>query len=705
MVKNLIKWFWLIALVTIIGFSLFACSSDNDRNSDDNGGADLFIGTWADDGLTLTCTGSAWNAEMVAGWSAEMPAGASLSGTCSYYRDGNFMSFTETGGDEFGTASVSENVMTLFAYRTIFTLIKEGSNNSGDNTIIKIEMVSIPAGTFMMGSPTNEPGRYSDETQHSVTLTKSFSMGKYEVTQEQYQAVMGSNPSYYWPAVTGEKGTPGKLPVETVSWYDALVFCNKLSMTKGLTPAYSISGSTDPAVWGTAPTSNNATWNAVVIVANSTGYRLPTEAQWEYACRAGTTTAYNTGDTFSDNTVWYSINSGSKTHQVGLSTANAWALYDMHGNVWELCWDRYGDYTSGSQTDPMGASSGSSRVMRGGSWLSPAGILRSAYRRSNDPSVRSKDVGFRLVRPVGDDGGSDIAPTFPETEGTKIPGATLADQLTWLHANVESNTTYNLELKLPNETISPQNFSYSDKSDVTINLNNNSGSERIVAFSSNGDLLTVDGDVTLVLNENVTLRGRNGNTGSVVEVKNGGKLIINDGVKITGNTKNSGGAGVGVAFATVIMNGGEITGNMTTVWEGGGVRVAEGSTFIMNGGKIHSNTANDFGGGLFISKLGGTDTYFIMNGGEIYNNTAMYGGGVSTSQGATFRMIGGTIYGSNAPEGFKNIATSSNAALYRYSGSSDITQYGTFINGTWTSNGNLGNSNNTIKVVNGVLQP
>jgi formylglycine-generating enzyme required for sulfatase activity len=277
-----------------------------------------------------------------------------------------------------------------------------------DPTVSLVEMVRVTGGTFTMGSPTDEANRSSDETQWQVTLS-AFYIGKYEVTQEQYQAVMGTNPSNFKTAVAGEAGTPGKLPVESVSWYDALVFCNKLSVMEGLTPAYSISGSTDPAAWGTVPTSSNATWNAVEIVAGSTGYRLPTEAQWEYACRAGTTTAYNTGDTISDDTGWYTSNSGSKTHEVGKKPANAWGLYDMHGNVWEWCWDWYGTYpTTTAQTDPVGASSGSNRVVRGGSWDGSARYVRSACRDyyspsariSSDPSGRVVALGIRLLRPA-----------------------------------------------------------------------------------------------------------------------------------------------------------------------------------------------------------------------------------------------------------------------------------------------------------------
>jgi len=275
----------------------------------------------------------------------------------------------------------------------------KSSDDSGDIAItidITIDMVQIPGGSFEMGS-----NRSYEGPVHTVTLS-GFYMGKYEVTQEQWAAVMGSNPSYFTSSpVSGE--VQSKRPVEQVSWYDTLVFCNKLSMAKGLSPAYRISGSTDPAVWGTVPTSSNSTWDAVVIVADSNGYRLPTEAQWEYAARGGNGSPESY---FLEGYIaWYSHNSDSKTHEVGKKAPNGLGLYDMIGNVIEMCWDWMGSYSSGAQTDPTGplkADSDSRRVGRGGSWSSRdsyGDIISSTIRFSAPPYGSGNNSGFRLVCP------------------------------------------------------------------------------------------------------------------------------------------------------------------------------------------------------------------------------------------------------------------------------------------------------------------
>jgi len=235
--------------------------------------------------------------------------------------------------------------------------------------------VRIEGGTFIMGSPTDEPGRGNDEIKHRVTVS-SFYMSRYEVQQADYEEIMGANPSI-------NEGF--NLTVTNVSWFDAIEYCNRLSRREGLTPAYTISDSGD----------NQAeTWNR-----NANGYRLPTEAEWEYACRAGTTTAYNTGASISDKTGWYNTNSGGRTHPVGEKPVNAWGLHDMHGNVFEWCWDLYGEYSTANQTDPDGASSGSYRVVRGGSWGISARFARSASRYYSNPDFRDLNLGFRLVRP------------------------------------------------------------------------------------------------------------------------------------------------------------------------------------------------------------------------------------------------------------------------------------------------------------------
>jgi formylglycine-generating enzyme required for sulfatase activity len=247
--------------------------------------------------------------------------------------------------------------------------------------------VRINGGTFTMGSHANEPERRDSEGPQRQIMVSSFYMGKYEVTQKEYQEIMGTNPSYF-------KGD--NLPVEQVSWFDAVEYCNKRSQKEGLPPAYTISGSAD---------NRTVTWNR-----NANGYRLPTEAEWEYACRAGTTTPFNTGNITTTNQANYNGNYPynnnakgiyrQKTTDVGSFTPNAWGLYDMHGNVYEWCWDWYGDYTSEAQANPVGAVSGSFRVIRGGSWVSFWRTLRSANRGFDTPSYRDFDGGFRLVRSI-----------------------------------------------------------------------------------------------------------------------------------------------------------------------------------------------------------------------------------------------------------------------------------------------------------------
>lgn len=206
----------------------------------------------------------------------------------------------------------------------------------------------VPAGSFVMGSPLTEPGRFDDETPHKATLTKGFWIMETETTQKQWSAVMGDNPSRF---------KDESKPVECVSWSDCQEFCKKCSQL-GLK------------------------------------LQLPTECQWEYACRAGSAGAYP-GDL--EKTTWYADNCGGKTQPVGSKEPNAWGLYDMTGNVWEWCADWYGAYENKDVTDSTGPQTGSFRLFRGGGWHESANYCRCATRGYSDPDYQDGNFGFRCI--------------------------------------------------------------------------------------------------------------------------------------------------------------------------------------------------------------------------------------------------------------------------------------------------------------------
>ncbi|MDP6503537.1 MAG: SUMF1/EgtB/PvdO family nonheme iron enzyme, partial [Planctomycetota bacterium] len=254
-----------------------------------------------------------------------------------------------------------------------------------------IHLVLCPAGSFMMGSPANEKDRSSNETQHKVTLSQPFYIGKYEVTQAEWKKVMGKEPWKGEPWKGDERWKPDNFTKENprhaathVSWQDCQEFLKKLS---GLgAPRQDKSGHGVPAL-------------------QTTTFALPTEAQWEYACRSGTATRFYYGE--DDNSIflgvyaWFHGNAlvaGEKyAHPVGLKKPNDWGLYDMHGNVWEWCSDWYGDYSSKAVVDPAGPATGGRRVSRGGSWFTNARGCRSAFRGRGRPSQRLNSLGFRVV--------------------------------------------------------------------------------------------------------------------------------------------------------------------------------------------------------------------------------------------------------------------------------------------------------------------
>lgn len=260
-------------------------------------------------------------------------------------------------------------------------------------------LVLLPGGTVTIGSPDSERQRQADETQHQVTLS-AFYVDPHEVTQQDYQAVMGTNPSHF----RGDQ-----LPVEQVTWYDAINYCNKLSAARGLTPVYQIDGT-------------NVTWNRA-----ADGYRLLTEAEWEYAARAGTTTVFSAGDYITaddanfegsypylieENYVHHtnpnvvtSRNRG-ETMAVDSLAPNDFGLFHMEGNVSEWCFDYYGQYAAGD--NPTGPSSGSLRVNRGGGWNDFAKQLRSAYRSATTPDTIEQNLGFRIARNAQPGSGSVV---------------------------------------------------------------------------------------------------------------------------------------------------------------------------------------------------------------------------------------------------------------------------------------------------------
>ena len=327
-----------------------------------------------------------------------------------------------SGTTNVGTNSSTYIVQTADVGLTITVIVTRAGHSGsvtsaaiGPVTAAPLDLVRIPGGTFLMGSPVNTPNSQASERPVREVTISSFYMGRFLVTQGEWYDVMGTNPSGFHSrssAILAAGANWRNLPVEMVSWYDALVFSNRLSIASGLTPAYSIGGSTNPDDWGLVPPTSNATWNAVTVVPGSTGYRLPTEAQWEFAARGGHGSPGNfvfSGSNVVTEVAWHSANSGNRTHEVGALMPNALGLYDMSGNVWEWVWDRWGTYPSVAETDPTGPAAGDSRVRRGGGWNDTPSNVRSAHRNGSNPFNRFTSFGFRLVRPD---------PSIPELTGT-----------------------------------------------------------------------------------------------------------------------------------------------------------------------------------------------------------------------------------------------------------------------------------------------
>jgi formylglycine-generating enzyme required for sulfatase activity len=247
-------------------------------------------------------------------------------------------------------------------------------------------MVWVEGGTFMMGSAN---GRDNEKPVHMVTV-KGFYMGKYEITQKEWREVMGTTIAQQRTITNSDLSLYGigdNYPMYNINWYEAVEYCNKLSLKEGLNPAYRGSG------------------DSITCDFNASGYRLPTEAEWEYAARGGNKNSITyeySGSNNVDSVAWYDGNNTGTTHPVGSKQPNSLGLYDMSGNVSEWCWDWHGSYRAGSQSNPVGPSLGTFRVLRGGDWTIPAVNVQLVYRGGSyiPPSSRGVDMGFRLVRPA-----------------------------------------------------------------------------------------------------------------------------------------------------------------------------------------------------------------------------------------------------------------------------------------------------------------
>jgi len=391
----------LLSIITagMLLLCMAACGGDDGNGGDPNNGK----GTKTEVNLAVP-TGLAINTgTKTASWTAVANANATNGytikiGTTEAQVTGTSHSLASLGS---GTHPISVKAN---GYETATHKYNASAYCTAQNYIVSgsgtptIEMVNVPGGSFQRKAD-NEVG-----SPHTVTLT-GFSIGKYEVTQAQYQAVIGSLPDTY--NTYSSYGVGDNYPVYYVSWYDTLVFCNKLSIAEGLSPAYRIKNSTDPTAWGSVPDFFNpdTAWDAAEMVSGSTGYRLPTEAQWEYAARGGNNSPGNftyAGSNTASDVAWYVDNSGSTAHAVGTKVPNGLGLYDMSGNMDEWCWDWHNEnfYSSSPANDPTGPASGTYRITRGGSWNLQVSYTRTASRDSANPIYQDRGTGFRVVRPA-----------------------------------------------------------------------------------------------------------------------------------------------------------------------------------------------------------------------------------------------------------------------------------------------------------------
>lgn len=374
--KKIAKILAMFAIFAL-AFSFAGCKSDDSDSSDDD--------------VTISGGSTSGNGSSNGSSSGSNTSGGGNSGNTSDNTSGGSSSGGSDTGDSSGSGS--ESGSTTGGGTESGTT---GGTTSGSIEPIPEGFVKIPAASID-GTETWTPESKVFVSGRKLEIA-SFYMSDHEVTRGEYKSVMGSDPStakaYDKDGDILAGDNLKNNPVNNISWYDALVYCNTLSMKESLTPCYKINGKTDPTEWGTVPSTNNSTWNAATYDFTADGYRLPTEAEWEWAARGGESYKYAGSNTIYE-VAWYTSNTNdSGTRVVKTKKANAYGLYDMSGNVWEWCWDWYDSISSDTA-----ATGSASRCLRGGSWFDFANYAQVVYRSSSSsPNRRYGGCGFRLVR-------------------------------------------------------------------------------------------------------------------------------------------------------------------------------------------------------------------------------------------------------------------------------------------------------------------